>query len=64
MGKYTTKRSVTVQSDLSKVETASTRLREMIQQVTEYVDNVLVSTALFTCQDTVCAKSKIDLSLL
>ena len=43
-GKYKPKRSVTIQSDLSKVETACGRLRAMLQQVIEYVDNVLVSS--------------------
>ncbi|KAL8584529.1 hypothetical protein ACOMHN_016849 [Nucella lapillus] len=40
-GKYNPKRSVSVPSDLCQVETATTRLRAMLQQVTEYIDSVL-----------------------
>ncbi|KAK7097676.1 eukaryotic translation initiation factor 3 subunit F-like [Littorina saxatilis] len=40
-GKYKPKRQVSIQSDLIKVESACTKLRQMLQQVLEYVDNVL-----------------------
>ncbi|XP_076446573.1 eukaryotic translation initiation factor 3 subunit F-like [Babylonia areolata] len=40
-GKYNTKRSVSVPSDLCQVESACSHVRTMLQQVIEYVDNVL-----------------------
>ncbi|XP_025085872.1 eukaryotic translation initiation factor 3 subunit F-like isoform X1 [Pomacea canaliculata] len=40
-GKFNPKRTVTVKSDLIQIETATSWIRTMLQQVTEYVDNVL-----------------------
>eukprot|EP00745_Piridium_sociabile_P035841 TRINITY_DN63206_c0_g3_i1.p1 TRINITY_DN63206_c0_g3~~TRINITY_DN63206_c0_g3_i1.p1 ORF type:complete len:287 (+),score=77.73 TRINITY_DN63206_c0_g3_i1:39-863(+) len=40
-GKGNTKRTVTVPSELCQVETATSRLRAMLQHVIEYIDNVL-----------------------
>ena len=44
IGKHNPKRIVQLNSDLKRVETSSRWLREMLAHVTQYVDDVLVST--------------------
>jgi len=57
-GKYKPKRTVSLQSDLIKVENSATRLREMLKTVLEYVDNVLAGKV---PADTIVGRFLLDL---
>jgi len=57
-GKHKAKRTVSMQSDLSKVESASTNLRQMLQTVIEYVDNVMAGKIV---PDVAVGRSLLDL---